>query len=86
MKLLRKKTVTEICNNAIESILFYAENFLHGNMAYNDFVGVVNREYYTISKVGGKKWVKIADNVVKKKIEQGIKEVDTNVTKKGDKK
>ena len=55
-------------------------------MAYNDFLSVVNREYYTISKVGGKKWVKIADNVVKKKIEQGIKEVDTNVTKKGDKK
>ena len=86
MKLLRKKTVTEICNNAIESILFYADNFLHGDISYGDFLSVVNKEYYVISKVGGKKWVKIADNVVKKKIEQGIKEVDTNVTKKGDKK
>ena len=86
MKILRRKTVNDICQNAISAILIQAENFLHGNMTYNDFVGVVNREYYTISKVGGKKWVKIADNVVKKKIEQGIKEVDTNVTKKGDKK
>lgn len=86
MRILRRKTVDNICQNAISTVLFQAENFLHGNMTYNDFVGVVNREYYTISKVGGKKWVKIADDVVKVKIKQGIKEVDTNVTKKGDKK
>ena len=86
MKILRRKTVNDICQNAISAILIQAENFLHGRMNYNDFVEAINKEYDIISKVGGKKWVKIADNVLKKKIEQGIKEVDTNVTKKGDKK
>ena len=86
MKILRKKTVDDICKNAISAILIQAENFLHGDVTYNDFVEVINKEYDIISKVGGKKWIKIADNVIKKKIEQGMKEVDTNVIKKGDKK
>ena len=68
MKLLRKKTVTEICNNAIESILFYADNFLHGDISYNDFLSVANKEYYVISKVGGKKQIKFADKALGKKL------------------
>lgn len=86
MKILRKKTVDDICKNAISVILIQAENFLHGRMNYTDSVEVINKEYDIIFKVGGKKWIKIADNVIKKKIEQGMKEVDTNVIKKGDKK
>lgn len=86
MKLLRRKTVDDICENAIFVILIQAENFLHGHMTYNDSVEVINKEYDIIFKVGGKKWVKIADNVLKKKIELGTKKVDTNVTTKGDKK
>lgn len=68
MKLLRKKTVDEICNNAISSILFYADNFLHGDITYNDFLSVLNKEYYVISKVGGKKWTKSADETLGKKL------------------
>lgn len=86
MKILRRKTVDDICKNTISAILIQAENFLHGHMNYTDSVEVISKEYDIISKVGGKKWVKIADDVVKKKIELGVKEVDTNVTKKGDKK
>ena len=86
MKILRKKTVDDICKNAISVILIQAENFLHGRMNYTDSVEAINKEYDIIFKVGGKKWIKIADNVIKKKIEQGMKEVDTNVIKKGDKK
>lgn len=86
MKILRRKTVDDICENAISVILIQAENFLHGHMTYNDFVEVINKEYDIIFKVGRKKWVKIADNVLKKKIELGTKKVDTNVTTKGDKK
>lgn len=86
MKILRRKTVDDICKNSITSILVQAENFLHGNMNYNDFAIAAGKEFYIISKVGGKKWTKIANDVVKKKIELGVKEVDTNATKKGDKK
>lgn len=86
MKILRRKTVDDICKNTISAILIQAENFLHGDVTYNDFVEVINKEYDIIFKVGGKRWIKIADNVLKKKIELGVKEVDTNVTKKGDKK
>lgn len=85
MRLLKRKTVNDICKNAISAILFQAENFLHGDVTYNDFVEVTKREYYTISKVGGKKWTKIADDVVQQKIRQGIKEVDTDISIKGDK-
>lgn len=86
MKLLRRKTVDDICKNTISAILIQAENFLHGDVTYNDFVEVINKEYDIISKVGGKKWTKIATEVLQKRIEQGTKKVDTNVTKKGDKK
>jgi len=77
MRLLRKKTVTEICNNAIESILFYADNFLHGDISYGDFLSVVNKEYYVISKVGGKKQIKYADKALGKKL-ANLKEIKKN--------
>jgi hypothetical protein len=86
MKILRRKTVNDICQNAISVILIQAENYLYGRMNYNDSIEVINKEYDIISKVGGEKWVKIAVNALKKKIELGVKEVDTNVSKKGDKK
>lgn len=86
MKILRRKTADDICKNAISVILIQAENFLHGDVTYNNFAEATSKELDIIFKVGGKKWVKIADNVLKKKIELGVKEVDTNVTKKGDKK
>lgn len=86
MKILRRKTVDDICKNAISVILIQVENFLDGRMNYNDFVEAASKEYSTISKVGGKKWSKIADNTVKKKINNGTNKVDTNITKKEDKK
>ena len=75
MRLLRKKTIDEICNNAISSILFYADNFLHGDITYNDFLSVVNKEYYVISKVGGENRTKFATEALKKKLEN-LKETE----------
>ena len=77
MRLLRKKTIDEICNNAIKSILFYADNFLHGDITYEDFLSVVNKEYYVISKVGGKKQIKFADKALGKKL-ANLKETKKN--------
>lgn len=86
MKILRRKTVDDICKNTISAILIQAENFLHGDVTYNDFAETTSKELDIIFKVGGKRWTKIATEVLQKRIEQGTKKVDTNVTKKGDKK
>ena len=82
MRLLRKKTIDEICNNAISSILFYADNFLHGDITYNDFLSVLNKEYYVISKVGGKKHTKFADEALGKKL-ANLKEEKKETKKDG---